>query len=125
MCGQRSRLPFSVPSAFSVVKKSVEICVHLWTKNNMWAHITLPITLDQLLTMCVGVGMHEGGGHMVGLVSNKYLGGVGDHNPGNDSSYFMNVGVNTFWDYRLELHGQRKFNDLNTRYLQWLLLMSE
>jgi len=91
--------------------------------SEMWAKITLPITLDQLLTMCVGVGMHESG-HLVGLVSQTFLGGTanpnGGHNQGNNSQYFMNNGLDTLYDWRLELHPEkRKFNELNTKCLKF------
>ena len=69
----------------------------------------------------VGVLAHELG-HMLGLVSLKYLGGKsGDHNATDNPGFIMNDGNTTPMIWRMDLAGIRGFNPFNTSYLIWLL----
>ena len=92
----------------------------------MWATIPLPITFDMFANALVDICVHECG-HMLGLVSELYLGGTkdsssdqgGGHNPVNNPQHIMNNGTNTPLDWRLGLHGQRQFNSVSTNYLNF------
>jgi len=80
----------------------------------------IPLTLYDIMKIIVNTGCHESG-HMLGLVSETYLGGMnGHHNPGKFSAGSIMNDWNSL-PYRLEVGGRTMtFNAINSAYLVWL-----
>jgi len=93
--------------------------------------MSFPVSLGDIMKFIANGGSHETG-HPLGLVSPQYLGGdSGAHNPTSptiplDPLYIMADGPGTpiYWLFDRDHDGVpviRRFNDLNSSYLKWLL----